>query len=103
MDKRVSPVRFSQMFSGKDKSSILVGLLFVSALVSAVYALLYFRASGELRGLQSQAVSIENNRTITRAIAAEAVEYSKRNPAIDPVLRSFGLKQTNASPKIPTR
>lgn len=76
-----------------------MGLLFISALLSAVYAILFFKASGDLRALQSQAASIENNRNVTRALAADAIEYSKRNPAINPLLQSFELKPAPSSPK----
>ncbi len=99
VDKLNGVAKFSRMFPAKNKLSILVALLFVSAFVSAACALLHYRATGELRGLQRQAMSVESNRTLTRALAADAVEYSKRNPAIDPLLRSFGLKQPVSSPK----
>ena len=87
------------MFPGQNKISILVALLFLSALVSAACVIVHLKTSGELRGLQSQAVGIENNRNIARALAAEAVEYGKRNPAIDPLLQSFNLKPAPSSPK----
>lgn len=97
VDKLVSPAKFSRMFPAKNKLSILIALLFVSAVASAACAVLHYRATGQLRGLQRQAMGVESNRNLTRALAADAVEYSKRNPAIDPILRSFGLKQP-ASP-----
>ncbi len=88
------------MFSGKNLLlTILTGLLFLSAVLSAICAIIYVRGSGELRGLQGQAASIDNNRAVTRALAGEAMEYSKRNPSIDPVLQTFGLKSAPASPK----
>ncbi|MEO5804724.1 MAG: hypothetical protein ABIR24_14460 [Verrucomicrobiota bacterium] len=89
------------MFSGKNLLAlILTGLLFLSAALSAVCAVLYVRGSGELRGLQTQAAAIDNNRNLTRALATDAMEYSKRNPAIDPILRSVGLKSESSSPKV---
>lgn len=88
------------MLTGKNLLlSILTGLLFVSAVLSAISAVLYVRGSGELRGLQGQAASIENNRAVARALAAESLEYSKRNPSIDPLLQTFGLKAPLSSPR----
>ena len=79
--------------------SALTGLLLVSAVTCATLAILYVRGASELRGLQGQAAAIENNRNLVRALAADAIEYSKRNPAIDPVLQSVGLKPAPGSPK----
>ena len=88
------------MFSGKNLlASILIGLLFISALASLVCVVVYTRGSGELRGLQTQAARMESSRNLLRALAADSIEYSKKNPAIDPLLQSVGLKQAAASPK----
>ncbi|MEO6181925.1 MAG: hypothetical protein ABIP71_02225 [Verrucomicrobiota bacterium] len=88
------------MFSGKNLlPSILTLLLLVSALACATLAILYVRSTSELRGLQGQVVAIENNRNLVRALANDAIEYGKRNPAIGPVLRSFALEPAPASPK----
>ena len=70
---------------------VLTGLLLVSATVSAVSAVFYVRSTAELRTLQMQAAAIDNNRNLARALANDAVEYSRRNPALTPVLQSFGL------------
>lgn len=88
------------MFSGKNLVPLtLVALIFCSALFSLLTAFLYMKGTGELRGLQAQAARIENSRNLLRAIAAESLEYSKRNPAIDPILQSVGLKPGAATPK----
>lgn len=100
MDKVCGEVKFPPMFEGKNQLPlILTGLLFVSAILSAVGALSYYTASSQLRNLQAQIAKMESGRNLTRALAAEAVEYSKRNPAIDPVLQSVGLKPAPSSPK----
>jgi|SRR6187402_2807393 hypothetical protein len=100
VDKSGRKVKFSAMFSEKNfLPLILIGLLFVSAIISAVCATLYVQSSVELRGLQMQAATMEQKRALTRALAQDAIEYSKRNPAIDPILQSVGLKAPPASPK----
>lgn len=88
------------MFDGKNQLPlILTGLLFVCAVVAAIGAIAYFVASSELRGFQMQVTRMESGRNLARALAAEATEYSKRNPAIDPILQSIGAKPAPSSPK----
>ncbi len=71
---------------------VLIGLLFTSALVSVGFAFLYMRGIGELRTLQSQAAVVEAKQNFIRALANDTLEYSKQNPAIDPILQGIGLK-----------
>ena len=55
----------------------------------------------KLRKLQPQVVNVQNNQNIINALANEALEYSKHNPAIDPILEPVGLKPgktTSAAP-----
>ena len=100
VDKPGCKVNFSSMFKGKNQVPlILTGLLFVCAIVAAIGAISYYTASNELRNLQVEAARMEGRRNLTRVLAAEAMEYSKRNPSIDPILQSVGLKPTTASPK----
>lgn len=88
------------MFTGKNLVPFtLIVLIFFSALFSLFCVFLSMRGTGELRGLQAQAARVENSRNLLRAIAAESIEYSKRNPAIDPVLQSVGLKPGGATQK----
>ena len=88
------------MFTGKNLVPlILVTLIFFSALFSSLCVYLYIKGTGELRGLQAQAARIENSRNLLRALAGESVEYSKRNPAINPLLQSVGLNPGVATPK----
>jgi hypothetical protein len=78
---------------------VLVVLLFICALTSAISAIVYMESSGELRSLQIQAATLEQKRVLTRALVNDVLEYSKRNPEIDPILRSIGLKPALSSPK----
>jgi hypothetical protein len=58
----------------------------------------YFFSMKEVQRLQGQTVTINNTRNAAQALANESVEYSKRNPAIDPILHQFDIKAkpTNA-------
>ena len=59
---------------------------------------LHIQASRELRMWQMQVAMVQNNRAVVNALTAEALEYSKKNPNIDPILESFNVKpKTNSS------
>jgi hypothetical protein len=77
-------------------AAILVGLLFLSAALSAVFALTYAFSTRDLRRVQPQAMGINNHLNLVQTLLNETLEYSKRNPAIDPLLFSLNLK-TNAA------
>ena len=79
-------------------TTILLGLLTISALASVVFCWLYVSNTRELRTLQSQVVMINNNRNVMTALANDAVEYSKKNQDIDPILVGVGLKPGKGAP-----
>ncbi len=88
-------------------TTILLGVLTLSALASVVLCWLYISNTRELRSLQTQAAQINNNRTLINALANDAVEYGKTHQAIDPILQSFNLKPAKSAPattgKAPTK
>ena len=73
-----------------------MGVLTISALASVGLCWSYIGSAREFRALQAQAGMINNNRALIHALANDAMEYSKRNPAIDPILESVGLKPKSA-------
>jgi hypothetical protein len=82
-------------------TTILLGVLAVSALASVVLCWLYISNTRELRGLQTQASLINNNRALINALAADTLEYSKTHPAIAPVLESLGFNPGKAGATAP--
>ena len=84
-------------------TTILLGVLTLSALASVVLCWLYISNTRELRGLQTQASQINNNRALINSLAADTVEYSKTHPAIEPVLESLGLKPGKSAPTATTK
>lgn len=84
-------------------TTILLGVLTLSALASVVLCWLYISNTRELRGLQTQASLINNNRALINALAADTLEYSKTHPAIDPVLESLGFKTGKSAPTATTK
>ena len=79
-------------------TTILLGVLTLSALASVLLCWLYISNTRELRSLQTQAAMINNNRALINALAADSVEYSKTHPGIEPILESVGLKPGKAAP-----
>ena len=79
-------------------TTILLGVLTLSALSSVVLCWLYISNTRELRMLQSHASQINNRRAIINALANDTVEYGKTHPAISPLLESMGLKPGKSAP-----
>jgi hypothetical protein len=77
--------------------TILLAVLAVSAVTSVVLCWNYISNTRQLRLLNTTAAQINNNRALLNALATDAVEYSKKNPAIDPLLESIGAKAPKAA------
>ena len=77
------------------RASLAVALLLCTGLTLWLSVRYYFSV-GELQRLQAQYLAINNARAAAQALANDAVEYSKRNSAIDPLLFQFEIKQKPA-------
>jgi hypothetical protein len=76
------------------------------ALLSLVLCYYFISAARQLRSLQTQVAIVNNQRQMINILAAEGIEYSKKNPAIDPILEWIGAKParggaSNAAPPQP--
>lgn len=80
------------MKSGTSKL-ILDGALALSLVLSIWFAYKFIMHSRELRSLNSQAAVANAHRSTIQALVFDCLEYSKKNPAIDPLLKSIGAKQ----------
>jgi hypothetical protein len=83
-------------------TNLLVGLAALTMLATAGLAGLYVRSVQTLNRLQFESVVINRNRTLVNSLANEAVEYSKHNPAINPVLQSVGVRPKAGAPATPS-
>jgi len=85
-------------------ASLLAGAVIVCALTTAWLSTRYYFSIREMQKLQGEYLRMNNSRTAIQSLASEAVEYSKRNPAIDPLLYQFEIKTrpTNAAPAAAT-
>ena len=76
----------------------LLGALAISALLSVVFCALYIGNVRELRALQSQVTRINNRGAGMMSLANDALEYSKHDASIDPILEWALLKQSKSAP-----
>jgi hypothetical protein len=78
------------------KNSPLTTILLVLAVIAAPSATglcyIYISTTRELRDSQAKVAQINNSRMLINSLVGDLVEYSKKNPAIDPILESAGIK-----------
>jgi len=78
-------------------TALLVGLLFVSAVAAAVQVLRLVFGTRDLRRIQPRIVEINAHLNVAQALLNDTLEYSKHNPAIDPLLQSMNFKTNSAA------
>lgn len=59
---------------------------------TAMFGIKYYFKTREVRSLQTQMAGYQNKQAILNNLVAECLEYSKRNPSIDPILEANNLK-----------
>ena len=81
-------------------TTILNLVLALCLLLAAVFSFQSLSLSKDLRAYNTQVNTINGLRGSLQALAADCLEYSKRNAAIDPILESVNLKPSKtAAPK----
>jgi hypothetical protein len=75
---------------------VLTVLLAISLLVSVLCCLQFMFRVREYRSITGQINSINAYRGGIQQLAAECVQYSEKNPAINPLLETVGLKAKTA-------
>lgn len=84
------------------KNSPLVNVLLVMTVISALLSVFlcysFISSARQLRTLQQAVGMVNQNRQVLNALASDAVEYSKSNPAINPLLEQLGAKPVAKSP-----
>ena len=89
------------MIKSNPLAVVLVSALFLSALASSWFSLWWFLGAREMQAIEFQNQSLVRVSSAMQAIANDAVQYSRTNPAIDPVLVQFELKPRPAAPAQP--
>ena len=78
-----------EMIRSNPFAVVLISLLFVLSLFSAWCACWWFLGVRELQQLKSQGQWMNQTSSTVQSLANEAIEYSRRNPDIEPLLRQF--------------
>ncbi len=77
--------------------SALVGALLLGSIATLALGIGFQVQAGRNRVLQAQIMNIQNTGMLTEALATDALQYSRRNPAIIPVLQRVGMQIPSAS------
>jgi hypothetical protein len=86
------------MIKSNPLAVVLVTALFLSALISSWASIWWFLGARELQSLEYQFQSMSQISAAMQSLANDALEYGRRNPAIDPLLYQFDLKAKAAAP-----
>ena len=78
-------------------AAMLVAALVGLGLGACFQAARYFFTVRRLAAIQNQVNQVNFRLNVAQALVNEAVEYSKRNPAIDPLLQQFHFKMAPAT------
>jgi len=92
------------MFRNNLLGSLLVLLLLVFGLLSCLWAVRYYFSVVEAQRLQGQYQKLQATMAGMQSLVNETIEYSRRNPDVDPLLFQYNLKPragTNVPPNTP--
>jgi hypothetical protein len=67
-------------------------ILLLSVTATAGLCYWFLQCTRQHQVAQAEWNRLNRNRTLLQALAVDTVEYSKKNPAIVPLLESFGLR-----------
>ena len=73
-------------------TTALLVILVISALCSVAFCGLYVRDAMRLRDLQRSSANAQAYRNSMLSLITDTIEYSKKDPAIDPILQAAGFK-----------
>jgi hypothetical protein len=71
---------------------VLVGALWLSAILAIWVSVDHLYRVNTLQRLYVRQAEINHLNAAAQALATEAVDYSRKNPSIDPILQQFDLK-----------
>ena len=86
------------------KNSFLITLATIALILglwATLQAVRYYFVTRQLAVAQAKVNGVQIRLNYAQSLVAEALEYSRRNPAIDPILQNFNFKprpQTNTTP-----
>jgi hypothetical protein len=77
-------------------TTVLLVVLLISALASVLFCGLYIRSAMRMRDVQRGMASAQAYRNLFMSLVNDTMEYSKKNPAVDPILEAAGIKPKTA-------
>ena len=75
---------------------VLVGLLAVTAVWDGWCAFQWYRGAREAQTLEFNYQRINNTSVAVNSLVNETIEYSKRNPSIEPILNEYNIRPRGA-------
>ncbi len=85
------------MKSNSSTTGLTVALA-ISLILSVIFCMQFMFRTRELRALSGQIATINGYRNGIQQLAADCLQYSEKNPAINPVLEAVGLKPGKGNP-----
>jgi len=78
--------------------ALIVAALCLSSLLSIGLVIYYLTTMRQLERVRAQSLQMNSTMTFLQDLAGTAVNYSRTNAAIDPILFQYGLKMRPATP-----
>ena len=78
-------------------TALLVGVFFISAVLTVVLSARYYFSMKELERTRATYAQVTAARAAMQSLAAEAIEFSRQNPSIESVLQEFKPKGKSGS------
>ena len=78
---------------------ILNALLGLCLLASVILCFQSWAVTRSMRQINGRMNSISGYRASVQSLANDCVAYSEKNPAINPILEAYNLKQKSAAPR----
>jgi hypothetical protein len=79
-------------------TAALVAVLAVCAIATVVLSATFTLKLRKLGTVQARLMQINNVNGFLRSLSADSLEYSKKNPAINPLLQNFGVISPEPKP-----
>lgn len=74
---------------------LFVGVMLIVSFIVSWSAVRHYFSMKELQDLQGRVVHMRQTMTHVQTLVNRCLEYRRRNDAIDPILRDFGIPLTN--------
>jgi hypothetical protein len=76
---------------------ILIGVFVILSIVVSWSAVRHYFSMKELQDLQGRVLNMRQTMTQVQALVTRCLEYRRQNPAIEPILKDFGIPLTNSN------